>query len=52
MDHFAPQSLFATYAERGVDVILRHEAMNEGLDLLARRAGLAQVSHDLPRRPL
>ena len=36
-DHFAPQAAFATYAERGVDVLLQLDAIEEGLDELTRR---------------
>ena len=36
-DHFAPQVTFATYADRGVDMLLRLDAIEEGLDDLTRR---------------
>ena len=36
-DHFAPQATFATYADRGVDMLLRLDAIEKGLDDLTRR---------------
>lgn len=40
-DHFAPQSTFATFAEKGIDTVIRLDNVEEGLDEVARSAGLA-----------
>ena len=40
-DHFAPQSTFAAFAEKGVDTVIRLDNVEEGLDEVARSAGLA-----------
>ena len=43
LDHLQPQSAFATYAVRGIDLLLRYDRIKEGLDELARRVAAAAL---------
>ena len=44
LDHLQPQSAFATYAQRGIDVLIRYDALEEGIDELARLLNIPWMS--------